>query len=735
MRNFYAFLITLLIGALGFGQTSIYLEEFSRSNRGYNQNTDMVNLNGVDWTIDISRVSSATLLDDRFRFKTIKNGTMPLFQARRVRGGTDWISPIIDISNDTDVTFTIDLSQGDGSLEPDDIVTTTYSIDGGPFSPVTTNHTVAGTIAPGTIVSQAALNGATLQIKVTFISNNNNDRQQMDNVSVIGFPKTYTFANGSWSPTDPNGKATNENRGKILVTAGDTVISEDTNINTVVLNPGASLTIDSDTTLTVGNVTNGLTLESTSALYSSLINNGDISGTVNYERHVNKIGEVTEPGNDLIALPLIPSSGLTFDVFIGLGTPANASKLATNGFVYAFGPYNTTTPAYENFTVGATAALIKGKGYRAATTSEDTFLTFSGAVEPNNVSIVIGTPIGGSQWNLVGNPYPSYINSLAFLTANAAVLDDAAIAIYGYNSNTRDGAGETTGNFTIINNATNASLNIAPGQGFFIAANATPGFTGSLVFNNGTASTTDMRTLIGVDDFIVGRTPMNYNLKLDLIASNTSRTSFYFNENSSLGLDPGYDAAVYGANGNDFLIYSHLVENNTGRAMALQSLNTSELNNVTIPLGVNAHQGEQLRFTISDANLPSTVSVYLEDTTTNTSTLLTILDYVLTPTTDLSGTGRFFLRFADSALSDVDNTLDALRIYTNDSDKTIVITGQLLEATTANVYDLQGRLVAASQLETSKSRQSIDVSNLSTGVYVVQLTDASNSKSQKLIIR
>ncbi len=54
---------------------------------------------------------------------------------------------------------------------------------------------------------------------------------------------------------------------------------------------------------------------------------------------------------------------------------------------------------------------------------------------------------------------------------------------------------------------------------------------------------------------------------------------------------------------------------------------------------------------------------------------------------------------------------------------------------TAVVYDLQGREVAKAPLETSKTRQSIDVSNLSTGVYVVQLTDAVKNKSQKLIIK
>jgi hypothetical protein len=152
---------------------------------------------------------------------------------------------------------------------------------------------------------------------------------------------------------------------------------------------------------------------------------------VNYERFVNTMasGALSTGGNDLISIPLIPSSSLPFDTFIGLGAPTNASKLATNGTFYGFAPYNTTTPAYENFTLGA-----KGKGYGVATALADALLRFSGAVEPHNVSISISKPTGGSQWNLVGNPYPSYINFLAFLTANAAVLDanTCMITVYSF---------------------------------------------------------------------------------------------------------------------------------------------------------------------------------------------------------------------------------------------------------------------------------------------------------------
>ncbi|WP_179347840.1 T9SS type A sorting domain-containing protein [Winogradskyella pacifica] len=527
--------------------------------------------------------------------------------------------------------------------------------------------------------------------------------------------------------------ATDTCYGLIIKSGTDAVLTADAEVKSVLVEAGASLTIDSGITLTV---TDAVNLTSVSDSFSSLILNGTISGTINYDRHVNIVGTSAGGGNDLIALPLTPAGGLTFDAFINLGSPTNATKLASNGSVYAFGPYNNTVDvtSYENFAVNATTALETGKGYRAATITSDQVLTFTGDIVTGNVSAPISKPAGGNQWNLVGNPYPSYLSASEFLTANSAVLDDDAVAIYGYNSGFYSGSEATTGNFTIINAATtDGTLNIAPGQGFIIAAKNVTG--DNVVFNNGTSSTTDMRTVIGSDDYIPGRSPsISYNLKLDLIGSTTYRTSFYFNEGSSLGLDPGYDAKVFGAVP-IFALYSHLVEDNEDVNFALQSLNTSNLSDVTIPLGVNANQGEQISFTISQSTLPNNVNVYLEDTVTNTTTLLNSVDYILTPNANLNGTGRFYLRMSDSTLSTNENTLDALTIYTNEADKTIVIAGQLTDATKATIYDLQGRVILSENLMTSSTSQAIDVSGLSTGVYIVELNNITQNKTQKVILK
>ena len=110
-------------------------------------------------------------------------------------------------------------------------------------------------------------------------------------------------------------------------------------------------------------------------------------------------------------------------------------------------------------------------------------------------------------------------------------------------------------------------------------------------------------------------------------------------------------------------------------------------------------------------------------------------DYTLTPSTNLSGTGRFYLHVSNSTLSTVDNTLDQLNIYTSEADKTIVVAGQLAGATKATIYDLQGRVIVSESLMTSSRSQAIDVSGLSTGVYIVELNNKTQQKTQKVILK
>ena len=538
---------------------------------------------------------------------------------------------------------------------------------------------------------------------------------------------TYTY-NGTWSPSDPNGAATSVDT--ITITSGDATISSNTSINTVTVNAGASLTIDSGSTLTVADV---MTLESTSTSYASLILDGSVSGTVTYERFVNS----NSNGNDLIATPLNDES---WSDFINPALNNNAANLLDNGdtpTIYAFAPFDKTAmPAadYVNFDSNSTATITNGVGYRAATDAGAS-LTFTGAPQNGTISVAISeSGVGFEEWNLIGNPYASYISAYDFLNHNInnnAVLDNLSGAIYGYNA-------QNTNKWDIINlsSAMTTDVLIAPGQGFFIASGVPAG--NAQFTTDGTPSAPDMRRTNGGDDFIANRTtdPVNYNLELTLSTTNANfNTDFYFNTMSSQGLDPGFDSQVFGGSAPGFAIYSHLVQDNTGIPMAIQSLSDTDLTSVTIALGVNANQGEQVTFSISETTLPSSINVYLEDNVANTFTLLNTSDYVLTPNTNLSNTGRFYLHFSNSVLSISDNTFDGLTIYTNASNRSIAIAGDVANNTIAKVYDIQGRLIVSKPLTASLRLQTIDMTNVNTGVYIVELNNGNQNKTQKVILK
>ena len=245
-------------------------------------------------------------------------------------------------------------------------------------------------------------------------------------------------------------------------------------------------------------------------------------------------------------------------------------------------------------------------------------------------------------------------------------------------------------------------------------------------------------TLVVTSDFInAARNSALQYLKLGISTTdNAYTTDFYFDANASVGLDPGYDASIWGGVAPAFAVYSLLVENDTGIPLALQALHPDDMYNISIPLGVNANANETLSFDIIDATIPSAIKVYLEDTLTNTTTLLTEESYQITPSQNLNGTGRFYLRFEDESLSETTPELEKLKIYTDSSRQSIVVNGQLSEQTIFKLYDLQGRLVMETELEQQTIIQYIDVSTLNAGVYIVELNKKRKRKrkTKKLIL-
>lgn len=536
-------------------------------------------------------------------------------------------------------------------------------------------------------------------------------------------PVTYTY-DGDWFPSNPN--ITAKVNDDLVINSGSAEISTDIVCNTITVNAEGALTVGTTVRLTA----NSTTLKSTSESFSSLIADGSVAGDLRYERYVN----ANSNGNDLIAPPL---AGQLWSNFIASNN--NAAHLVNNGetdpTVYLFGPFDKEVSWYVNYSDAESAALTlnSGTGYRAGTVDEGATLTFTGTVPSNSIAIdVLNSGTSFSDWNLIGNPYPSYVNIKDFLNYEVApgvknrdLFQDAS-GIYGYDGNASDG-------WDVITLANVSNRLMAPGQGFLISADADNVAPYDVTFD----ASMQERRQPGGGDFIVGRNADDLIfLKLNLSSIQKKyRTEFYFNAQSTLGLDLGYDGKILGGSAPGFAVYSHLVQDNAGVPMALQSLNTADLMDILIPLGVNADRGEQITFNITDSNLPSDVDVYLEDNVMNTITLLNAGSYTITPSVDLNGTGRFYLRLSSETLSTVSNELDQLQIYTTTQPKSLVVEGELNGASLLNLYDIQGREVLQVVLDQFQRSNKVDISSIVTGVYVVKISANDQVKTQKLIIK
>ena len=526
---------------------------------------------------------------------------------------------------------------------------------------------------------------------------------------------TYTYNNG-WSPADPTGISLSTDT--INVVAGDIIITANTQCDELTVEGGASVTVNSGVTLT----TTTINLNSTSQSYSSLILDGTLTGTVNYNRFTASVGPIGT--NDLIAAPV---SGQAFGAF----ETANPN-LPAFGTERAFAPYNTVAGAYQNYdaVTNSTTTIDSGTGFRTATTDGST-LTFTGTVLSSDVlNIPISDAEAGMAWNLIGNPYPSYIDFSTFFSMNQSEFDPAGSyqAIYGYD-------GDASNGWTVWNQATmldnTVTELIAPGQAFFVKAKTSGGLIDF---------TTTMRRIGSDDDFIQGRSANTINIalsKLRLIGTDDQTdTQIYFIDGTTRGLDPGFDAGSYQGVADAFSIYTNLVENNEGLDMAIQSLPYNDFNDVVIPLGVKALANGALTIGLDpSSSLPQNINVYLEDTQENTLTLLNNSDYTFTPSGDLTGTGRFFLRYSSDTLSSLTTQLEDLLIYSNNSTKQVIIKGQLTTNSRVTLYDIQGRIVLEKNLNVSNTVNTINVNDMSAGVYIVKLTDGSTTKTQKLVIR
>ena len=517
----------------------------------------------------------------------------------------------------------------------------------------------------------------------------------------------------------------NEADGVLILSAGNF-----TNSGTLQIAKSRQMTMANSTTLTNSG---SIEITSDSNEFGTLVLNGTYtpsgSGSVTYGRYVSGVSN----NWDLIGSPVTGQDAADFI--------SSNGDIAEQSGDYGIGPYNNDTNTWTTWSTSdaiSNGNLVSGKGYQMANASTGAAMEFTGGINAGSVNVSVinndaANSGSGTRFNLVANPYPSFINANDNAGTNNFIKSNG-VSGSGGNDVLMSGAFNCLyawgGSAYSTINQNSAATYIAPGQGFMVAAESSS--SANLSF------TANMQTTSGTDDFISGDI-MDDN-RAELFTSLTQNdivrhTEIYFTENETDGLDVGYDSAIFELANNT--IYSRLVADDNGIDLSIQSLAYSEMWDKVIPLGINALGGEEMTISISHRTTPADLKIYLEDNEEGTMTNLIEEDFVYTPMSDLSGVGRFFIHMTADTMSNEDVSTSMLNAYKEIDASYITIEGLATQTNKTNIslYNILGRKVLSTTLNNNMGTQTISTAGLSAGIYVIELESGTDRLTKKLIIR
>lgn len=508
---------------------------------------------------------------------------------------------------------------------------------------------------------------------------------------------------------------------KSVTTAINTIVVEaSTNASTlpdcptcdVTVANGAELTIDAAKTYNSITIAPTAKLTNNSALtVSNIVIESDATGTGTIK------GDVTGTATVNQYLPGYRTWYLSSPV-------AGASPTGMNRIKYYDETTNTWSVASTE-TTPATLPFMLGKGYLVVPNVDVSNIRFEGTLNSGNVSIDLTRSNGNGPkpgFNLIGNPYPSYMDWDLVNDANSSIMQTSTM---WYRTKKTNESNESVYQFWTVNgngvgSPNGASKYIPPMQGFWVRAKVGGG---QLQLTN------EMRSHAQGADQLLKAPAANSNTLIRLEVSNginTDETVLYFNANASYGFDT-YDspkmsnedpaiAEIYTRAGDEKLVIN---------GMPMIQKDTE------IALGFDA--GSATSFTLRAnelRNLPSDVKLILKDKVTLVETNLTDgVSYAFAPAATTAD--RFSVIFRTSgAVTGVDAipAFSGLTAYSNAKNQiTVLYDGAIDANTVVSVHNIAGQRVASKAVV---SKSTVMDGAFTAGVYIVKL----NNKTYKVVV-
>ena len=540
-----------------------------------------------------------------------------------------------------------------------------------------------------------------------------------------------TGANGSVSVTTPSGTGT-----KIgfiwlapVTTITDTQAATDLTLNSssiVTIASGGTLTIDQNTSANSITVQPGgkLTLADGKTLSSTVTLQNTASASASF---VDSNASDTPPVVSATVNQYIAATDRNWYVSVSV------SGKTTTALTFGAGIVRRDEPNVGWITLNSGDNLVPGVGYisTASTTGAATW-NISGNLNSGLVTVPV-TCSGATYtgFNLLGNPYPSYLNWSAVLnqnSTNASILQPtiwyrtksgASYSFQTYNATGDLGTPKSTSGY------------IPPMQAFWVRANAGGG---TVTMNNSMRSHGDgSANMLKVRAVNSAIQPVLRLEVQNLANSNTDEAVVYFNPNAQNTFDK-YDSPKMS---NNSASIPEIYTQAGSEKVVINGLNAMTPNQ-EIPLGFTTGQSNAFSIKASEiSNFAASTQIILKDNLQNSEYNLTNgTAYNFTSDVTSSNVSRFSVVFKSTSITtgipnNTDNS-NLILVYRNVNNQiTINCASEMIGLGSVTVYNAVGQKL---ENETLTNTITVIGRTFNTGVYLVTVVANGKTSTQKVVI-
>jgi hypothetical protein len=476
-------------------------------------------------------------------------------------------------------------------------------------------------------------------------------------------------------------------------------VSVNASLNASLINvaPTSSLTLLTGNTLTVP----ALNLQSNANSTATFVNNGTLVCTA------STIAQALSANRDwYVSSPLSNATRRVFGV-----------SDAVNNQVLAYDEVANTWPKMTD----STASLIPVKGYVAHLTNP-TNVTFTGTFNNGDLSIALTTSTSDfAGYNLVGNPYPSYLDWQAVSTANPLVSSSIWYRTRTIGNFSVFATYNAVGNVAVSNGAISAVTKLVPPmQGFWVLASSAT----TLNLTNAMRSHADVTTnkLKSAD---ISNTLLRIRVSNGV---NSDETVLYANAGAINGYDRFDSPKMFNNNVAVPEIYT-MADNQKVVINGLNELNVNQ----RIPLAFTTAASGSFSLQANElTNLDSNLKLKLVDQKLGKEIDLTDGEAYAFSSEAVTTADRFslVLRSADGTTGvDNEQTQRSAVVYRNSSNQIEV---HAFGVSQVSVYNTLGQLVAA---QTMDGNSKVVATTLGAGVYLVRVTNAGTTLTSPVILK